>query len=196
VIMVGLVSSFAMNFGVWMPLLAKNELNTGPGGFGLLMAALGLGSLMGALVLAFRARGPQPRRMLATAAMLGAGEIALAVLTEYKPVIPLSLALVLLLGFSMTSTMAMANTTVQSNAPENLRGRVMSVYMMVFAGSAPFGALLAGATASAIDTPTSVLLGGAITLAATLIIAVRTGVLQGRHSPVPVLQSAQTRFKD
>jgi MFS family permease len=128
--------------------------------------------------------------------MLGAGEIALAVLTEYKPVIPLSLALVLLLGFSMTSTMAMANTTVQSNAPENLRGRVMSVYMMVFAGSAPFGALLAGATASAIDTPTSVLLGGAITVAATLIIAVRTGVLQGRHSPVPVLQSAQTRFKD
>jgi hypothetical protein len=77
-----------------------------------------------------------------------------------------------------------------------LRGRVMSVYMMVFAGSAPFGALLAGAIAGAINTSASVFLGGVVTLSITLLLALRTGALSRQPAPFSPFQSLQTKFED
>jgi MFS family permease len=174
--MVAVVGIFGLNFNVWMPLLAKNDLGTGAAGFGLLMAALGLGSLAGALLLAFRVRSPQPARMLATAALLGGTEIVLAIAAILGAPIPLALTVVVVLGFAMTSTMSMANTVVQSSTPPELRGRVMSVYMTTFAGSAPFGALLAGFVSGAVSAPASIMLGGAVTLAAVVFLLSRGGM--------------------
>lgn len=54
VVLAGLVGIFGINFNVWMPLLAKKDIDTGPAGFGLLMSSLGIGALTGALVLAFQ----------------------------------------------------------------------------------------------------------------------------------------------
>jgi MFS family permease len=174
--MVAVMGIFGLNFNVWMPLLAKNDLDTGAAGFGLLMAALGLGSLAGALILAFRVRSPQPARMLATAALLGGTEIVLATAAFLGAPVPLALLIVIVLGFAMTSTMSMANTVVQSSTPPELRGRVMSVYMTTFAGSAPFGALLAGFVSGVVSAPASIMLGGAVTLAAVAFLLSRGGI--------------------
>ncbi|HEX5498911.1 MAG TPA: MFS transporter, partial [Thermomicrobiales bacterium] len=76
------------------------------------------------------------------------------------------------LGFSMTTTSAMANTRIQSIAPDPLRGRVMSVYTTVFTGTSPFGALLVAAIADGIGTPGSLAVGGAATVGSVALIAV------------------------
>lgn len=181
-LVVMLVGVFGLNFQVWVPLLARDEFSSGAGGFGFMMATLGLGSLTGALALAFSRGGPSTRRMLATAGLLGVAEVFLAIVARYTGELVIGMIFVFVLGFAMTSTMAMANTVVQSTTPPELRGRVMSVYMTVFAGSAPFGALLAGAMADAIGTPASLVVGGSISLFVALYVAYRAGYLT-RLSP-------------
>ncbi len=173
--MVALVGIFGLNFNVWMPLLAKNDFQTGAGGFGVLMAGLGLGSLVGALLLAFRVRSAQPSRMLATAALLGGAEIILGISAIVGISFYIAMGVVMVLGFAMTSTMAMANTVVQSSTPAELRGRVMSVYMTVFAGTAPFGALLAGAIADFASAPASIIVGGIVTISVVGYLIVKSG---------------------
>jgi MFS family permease len=179
VALAGFVATFGMNFNVWVPLLAKNEFAVGAGGFGVLLSALGLGALAGALALAFFGRGARPGVMLTAAAALGGGEVLLAVVAGWSTPVVFALLLLPLLGFAMTTTMAMANTTVQTSTPNELRGRVLSVYLTVFAGSAPFGALVAGAAAHAFGTPTSIAICGAVTLAAAGVVAVVGGVGAG-----------------
>ncbi len=177
VLLAGLVATFGMNFAVWIPLLAKADFQTGAGGFGALMSSLGFGSMAGALSLAFFGRGVRPRFMLAMAATLGMGEIVLAVIASSGAPAGLAMALLPVLGFAMTSTMALANTTVQTATPHELRGRVLSVYLTVFAGSAPFGALVAGALANMLGTPASLALCGAITAMAAGVVAAKWGAV-------------------
>jgi MFS family permease len=188
-ILVGFVATFGMNFNVWVPLLAKHELHTGAGEFGALTAALGIGSLIGALVLAFMGKRPQYTFMIATAALLGLANLVLAIAGAIPLAVGVALAILPLNGFAMTTTMAMANSIVQTESRDELRGRVMSVYMMVFGGTAPFGALLAGAIASAFGTPTSIAIGGLVTICAAI------GVRTRRHLVVsprlaPAVRSA------
>jgi MFS family permease len=179
ILLVGCVATFGMNFNVWVPLLARDDLGAGAVGFGLLMAALGVGSLTGALALAFAGRQPHRRAMLTTAAIFGGMELALALAAGLRaPIVPVML-LMAGIGFAMSTTMAMANTTVQSNAPDALRGRVMSVYTTVFTGSTPLGAAVAGGAAAAFGAPAAVALGGAAALTAAAGVA-----LWGRAHPV------------
>lgn len=173
IIFAGLVGVFGINFNVWMPLLAKQELDTGPTGFGLLMSSLGIGALIGALMLAFRSRNVNTNRLVVTALILGFGEITLGLVTEAAPTLILAMAVSVVVGFGLTSTMSMANTVVQSTAPDELRGRVMSVYIMVGTGVAPLGALLAGAVAGTFDTSVSILMGGIITTLSAIWLARR-----------------------
>jgi MFS family permease len=173
VVFAGLVGVFGINFNVWMPLLAKQEIDAGPGGFGLLMSSLGIGALVGALTLAFRSKGASLERMVATALLLGLSEVVLGLATEIAPRLILAMVISAFVGYGLTSTMAMANTVVQSTAPDELRGRVMSVYIMVSTGVAPLGALLAGAVANAANTSVSILLGGIITTLSAIWLARR-----------------------
>jgi MFS family permease len=173
VVFAGLVGVFGINFNVWMPLLAKQEIDTGPGGFGLLMSSLGIGALVGALSLAFRSKGASLERMVATGLLLGLSEVVLGLATEIAPRLILAMVISAFVGYGLTSTMAMANTVVQSTAPDELRGRVMSVYIVVSTGVAPLGALLAGAVANAANTSVSILLGGIITTLSAIWLARR-----------------------
>jgi MFS family permease len=161
-----------MNFSVWLPLLARRDLALGPDGFGLLMAALGIGSFSGALLLAFAGRRPSRRLMLTTAAGFGAleGGVALAAVLS----LPLSVIVGLIAGVGglMSITMALANTSVQTVVPDALRGRVMSIYMTVFAGTAPLGATLAGLVATAAGTPVAIAAGGGVVLATAITLAI------------------------
>lgn len=172
VMLVGLVATFGMNFNIWIPLLAKQDFDGGAGAFGLLMASSGAGSLIGALALAFVVRNVQRWMVFVAATSMGIFNLALALSGAESVAVPVAMGVLALVGLSSTSMMAMANTTVQTAAPDELRGRIMSVYMTVFAGTAPFGAVIAGLTADRFGAPVSVAVGGVVTLAAVATIAV------------------------
>jgi MFS family permease len=182
IVLVGLVATFGLNFNVWAPLLAKDVLDIGASGFGLLMSSLGVGSLTGALILAFRGRAPSFPRILLMAGTFGLAELALAIAArELAPLVGI-MGLMALIGFFMSTTMAQANTLVQTISPHALRGRVMSIYMTVFAGATPVGAAVAGFAAEWGGAPLAVGLGGAVALIAAMLVALWNRSLT-RHAP-------------
>lgn len=153
-VVVGFVSTVAMNFQVIVPAFARSVLGVGAEGFGFLMAASGVGSVLAALGLAFGR--PRPSVLLGGAVVLGAAQVALAGTTSY----PVAALLLFLAGAGGIAMAATANTTIQLAVPDGLRGRVMSVYTTVFAGSAPVGGLFVGSLASAAGIQAAVLVGG------------------------------------
>ncbi len=144
IVMVGMVGLFGMNFNVWVPVLASDAFDAGSSGYGQLFSAMGAGSLLGALSLAFSGRGPNRNRMVAAVFAMGLGEIVLGIAAASGTALLLGATMIALVGFTNTNTMSTANTLVQTTASDELRGRVMAVYMTVFAGTIPFGALLSG----------------------------------------------------
>jgi MFS family permease len=164
VVVVGLAATIGMNFQVTIPPFARATLGGGPADFGFLMTATGLGSVAAALWLAGRRR-PSPWLIPSGAALLGAALILIAVL----PRIAVALPALTLAGFGAIGMAATGNTTIQTVVPDELRGRVMSVYTTVFAGSTPIGAIFAGAIASAANPVASLAAGGVGTLAVGLL---------------------------
>jgi MFS family permease len=140
ILVIGTVSLFGINFNVVLPLFATEVLNVGAIGFGLLSSAIGVGALLSALWIAWGNRQPSIRSLLIST-------FAFCIFLTFfsvSHIYPLSLVLILLVGFSQVAFSALANTALQSITPDNLRGRVMSVYMAFFAGSTPIGNLLIG----------------------------------------------------
>jgi MFS family permease len=154
-VIVGMVSLFGMNFGVIIPALAHDVLHTDATGFGFLMAASGIGSLVAALSIAFSGRST-PAFIAAGAFLLGIAEIAAAMIHVY----PLALIAMAVVGFGAIGMAATANTVIQLAVPNELRGRVMSVYTTVFVGSSPLGGLLMGWIASRFGVEVSLAVGG------------------------------------
>lgn len=157
---VGLVATFGMNFQVLVPPLADAVLEVGASGFGFLMAASGVGSTIAALGVAF-SRRVSPKAIALGAMALGAGSIVLGVSSWF----PLSLVAMAVAGAGGIGMAVTANTTIQAVVPDHLRGRVMSVYTTVFAGSVPVGGLLMGFVASRWGVPVAFALGGVISAA-------------------------------
>jgi MFS family permease len=172
IILIGCVGVFGMNFSVWLPLLAKEDFGAGAGTFGLLFASNGAGSLIGALTLAFSGMQPSRPRMLATAIGLGVVELILAFLVAIPVPVLAGMSLLVLTGFCASMTMATGNTLVQTTAGDALRGRVMAVYMTVFAGTVPIGALISGTIADRFSGVVSLGTGAVITLVAAAILAI------------------------
>lgn len=162
--LVGVVGTFGMNFSVWMPVLAQNDLGVGASGYGAMMSAMGVGALAAGLALAYRSKRGAVRRVFAAASGFCAILIALAGVRFF----PLTLLLMAVLGVTMVLFSATANTTIQLRVPDELRGRVMAVYMMVFAGTTPIGALMAGTLAHVTSTPVSMATGASVSLVAVL----------------------------
>ena len=163
VLVVGLASTFGMNFSVTMPAMARDVLHVGADGFGFLMAATGVGSLTAALSIAARGR-PSLRVLVGGAILLGLLQVALAASRWF----PLSLVFGFGIGAGAISMAATANTLIQVTVPDRLRGRVMSVYTTIFAGTTPLGGLATGAVASALGIAVAVTIGGALTVATGL----------------------------
>lgn len=156
-LLLGVSSVIGMSYVVLMPVFAEEVLHSGPRGLGMLMAATGCGSLAGALLLAARAESRGIGRF-AYFGMLCFG--ASLVLFAQSRLFWLSALLLVPVGFSMIVSMAAANTMLQTLCPDELRGRVMALYSMVFMGMAPFGALLSGSLAHMVGAPATVTAGG------------------------------------
>jgi MFS family permease len=133
------VATIGMNFNVLLPLLASRTLHSGPEVFGLLSGSFGLGALIGALLSASLARALLPV-LIAAAGGFGVFELLLAAQTT---VVGAAILLVLV-GVCFSLYTSNSNSTVQMVVPDQLRGRVMSLYAYVFFGTAPLGGLMAG----------------------------------------------------
>jgi len=153
-----MVSFFVLNFNVLVPLVVKQMLHGGADQFGWLMASLGSGAVVGGLALALLVRGRPPIVLPVAAGLLvSAGTFALA----FAPNFAVASATLVVMGVAQITFQATCNTLLQLTAPDHLRGRVMSLYAVVFAGVTPFGALAVGWIAEAFGTPAACALGGA-----------------------------------
>jgi MFS family permease len=131
-VLVAVLGTFGYNFSVALPLLAKFGLHQGAAGFGSLASCMGVGSLISATYLARRSRATR-RLLLAGASLVASSRFFY-----------LTCALMVALGFSTILMNATANTLLQMDAPDVLRGRVMSIYFLFMAGSTPIGGYFTG----------------------------------------------------
>jgi MFS family permease len=184
-LLLGLVSLAGVPYSVLMPIFADRILHAGARGLGILMGASGCGALLGALTLASRreVRGLGRWIMWATAAF-GGGLIAFALCRHFW----LSTALLVPVGFAMIVQTASSNTLVQAMVPDELRGRVMAVYSMMFMGMAPFGALLAGLVAGRYGAPAAVAAGGLACIAGAIALGLRLPELRVSARELPIAQ--------
>ena len=160
------VSTFAMNHGVLVPLFAREVLHEGVHEFGLLMASLGAGAVTGAVALAVLAYGrPTLAGVVIPALGVAVGILGLAFVRHF------ALAAVVLFGVGAMQIVFQngCNTIVQMTVPDELRGRVMGVYMMVFAGATPVGASLIGSVAEGVGVPAACIVGGGLALLGVLV---------------------------
>ena len=155
ILLIGLVGTFGINFNVWVPDIAKNYLHVGADGYGILMAGLGIGALATALTLAVKSGKPKLSNILKATIGFALCSIGVAI----SPIFWVSFIMMMGVGVSMMVIMISANTTIQLTAPDHLRGRVMSVYMLVFAGTTPVGSLFIGWLANIGGTPFSMTTG-------------------------------------
>ncbi|MCV0402569.1 MAG: MFS transporter [Chloroflexi bacterium] len=166
-VLLGGIAAFGFNFQILLPLFATEILNLDADGYGALYAAMGVGSLAGSLTLAIM------RRRRAIPLMLGGGLVFAGLLVGIaaSTVVWLAAALILLAGFFSMLMINSINATVQANVADALRGRVMSFYTAVFAGSAPLGGLFAGFVAETWGTPAAFLAGAALSAITVGIVA-------------------------
>lgn len=179
--LLALVSLMGMPFTVLMPVMASQVLHGGPNTLGFLMAASGMGALVGAVFLASRrtVRG-FGAVIVYTAASFGVGLVAFALSRS----VALSLVTMLLCGFGMMVTMAASNTVLQTIVEERMRGRLMSFYAMAFMGTAPFGSLLAGSMAARIGAPATIAIGGGACLVGAVWVRVKLPRLREQVRPI------------
>ena len=182
-VLLGGMSIFAMNFQTLLPLFARITLDMDGVAFGALFAVMGLGSLAGSLVLAFMGdRRPRLRLILAGGAAFLIFEVMLGLIRAPALAYPV-IALVGLASMLMVNTI---NATVQRSVPDELRGRVMALYVTVFAGSGPLGGLFAGAVAQVLGPPAGFIIGAAL---AAIFLALTWWKL-GRGGPAPAAVAA------
>jgi predicted MFS family arabinose efflux permease len=162
------VSLCVFNFTVYVPLLTRTTLRLGPEGFGFLMAALGVGAVAGALALGTRAN-PEPglAMLLAAAAVACAGLIGLAAVRHFWTAVPV----LFVTGFTGIITVTGCNTALQLGAPDDLRGRVMSLYTWVYGGVFPIGSFLVGAISERHGVSRALLLNGTLGLSLLALLA-------------------------
>jgi MFS family permease len=167
-ILLSVMSLFALQYSVFLPIFAADILHRGAAGFGLLLSAAGLGAVTGALQFAARTSYKGLAKLIAAASLTcGAGLIIFSESHFFW----LSAVVLFAIGFAATSQMAATNTTVQNRVPDELRSRVMAVYATVFMGVQPIGSLIAGGIARRIGAPRTLLAFGILVLIAGLVFA-------------------------
>lgn len=163
VLLIGLTSLFGMNFQTIVPAYSRLVLNLDAQGYGFLMSAVGLGSLVAAIIQALTARAVPVR------ALMGSFVLGLTLMSLGLPGANQWAALIFSIGgLGMITTMINCNTTVQMSVPDRLRGRVMSVYSLTLLGVAPVGGYLTGFLMHALGGQRAVVVMGALTVLSAL----------------------------
>jgi len=150
-------SVFGLSYVTLLPIFADWYFHAGSSGYGLLNAAHGLGALAGTLTVATVAsRIPRP----GTALLLGATCMGLLLMAfSQSPAMWVALPLLALVGFSNTFYLTQVSTFIQQGVPDQLRGRVLSIYSLCW-NLLPLGGLVSGVLAAAVDARFAILFGG------------------------------------
>lgn len=144
---VGMTAIFGMPFIAMMPVVARDVIHTGARGYGLLLTCVGVGAFAGALSLAALGQRVSRGRLFIWSTYAFA--VFLMLFAMLHTLVPAALALVVV-GFGMLLNGSLANGLMQSIAPDELRGRVVSAYVFVYVGLVPIGSFIAGALAKAV----------------------------------------------
>ena len=156
-LLLGTAGSLGFQYTVLLPVYAGERLGAGAGGYGILMSAGGVGSLAAALVMTKKQDRLRLRRNLFFG--LAAFGVALVAFSQSRN-FALSVALNALAGFGMILYAASTNTLVQLTVNEDFRGRIMSLYTLMFIGTAPAGSFLLGAVAQRFGAPAATIISG------------------------------------
>lgn len=164
-ILLALISTFVMNYNILVPVFARQELNQNATGYGLLMTSMGAGSFIGSLTLVVKSRNDPRLRYLVGGALFTS--VFLAILALEKNFL-MSCITLFLIGFCTIIFTTLVNTMIQLNSSDEMRGRVMSVYTLVFGGVIPIGSLFTGQVSEYAGTPGCMIISGIIGILASV----------------------------
>lgn len=163
------IGIFAFNYNVILPVFVKNILHMEAGAFGILMASLGIGSVFGALTVSGKGKsGPRLKVMVISAVIVGSMLFLNGFVSQYI----ISMIILAIIGVFSIYFSANANTMLQVNSNDEYRGRVMSVYSLVFAGATPIGSLYTGITIDSIGVADTLKLTGGIIIFSIITISI------------------------
>jgi len=186
-ILLGLTAGLGFQYMILLPVYARTILRAGPGAYGLLVSAFGLGALLSAVRLTQSLDRWGLRRNLLLG--LSTSGVGLAVFA-WSRTLPLSLAMGFLAGFGLIVYVASTNTLLQLTTEDRFRGRVMSLYTLMFVGTAPIGALASGLIAQHFGAPVATSFSAFVLLAGAIWVAYRLRVLAAREGARPPEQPA------
>lgn len=178
-LLLGVIAGLGFQYMVLLPVYAREILGVGADGFGAMVAAFGVGSLVSAVLMTRRLHRWDLRRYLLiglAVAAVGMGVFA------WSRFLPLSLVTGFMAGFGLILYVASTNTLLQLTTEDRYRGRVMSFYTVMFIGTAPFGALASGAIAQRWGAPWATSVSAATLLGGALWIAYRLRVIAAREA--------------
>jgi len=153
-----------------LPVFAGEVFHAGAKGLGFLMAASGVGALTAAVAIAARGSIRNTMKFMSVAGLFFSSALFIFSLSRS---FWLSLVVIMTGGWGMMSYLAAANSHIQLSVPDELRGRVMSVYSLVFLGTVPVGNSIMGLVADGIGTTNAVTIAGMICIAASVVFAKR-----------------------
>lgn len=180
-LLIALFSFMAMPYTILVPIFATQMLQGGAETLGLLMAASGVGALIGGIYLSSRSTVLGLGKFVAYApAVIGAGLIVFS----FSRTLWLSLLMMLVIGCGSILEIASSNTILQTIVEDDKRGRVMSLYTMAFLGTLPFGNLVAGSLANQIGAPMTLAIGGAFSIVGSFLFAQKLPALRLLVQPI------------
>lgn len=165
--LVAIISLLGIPYITLMPVFARDILKIGPTGLGLLMSSAGAGAFIGAISLAFRPNIERKGLLVASAGITFSFSL---IIFSVSRTLWLSLSILFIGGWGMISLMATVNSLLQLSVPDDLRGRVMSAFTLVFLGFTPIGNLVIGWMAQGLGTPLAVTLGGILCLVTIILL--------------------------
>jgi len=178
-VVVGVVSTFGLNFQLTSAVMARTEFGKGPGEYGILGSVLAIGSLSGALLAARRER-PRVRLVVGSALAFGVASGVMALMPTY----PLYALATIPVGFASLTMLTAANATIQMSTAPAMRGRVLALYIVVFLGATPVGSPVVGWVAETFGARWSIGIGSIASLlvgGAAAVWAIRNWNLEVRY---------------
>jgi predicted MFS family arabinose efflux permease len=178
-LLLGVVCGLGVQYQTLMPVFAKSIFGVGAEGFGLLLTAGGIGSMLAALQLASRryTRVQHRRNLLFGLTLFGSAVLALAATPRFE----IALLWQMLAGYGMVRYLATTNTMLQLLVDDRYRGRMMGMHTVMFLGTQPVGSLLLGALAERLGASTAAFVSGGTSLCAAAWLAMRLRRLAERE---------------
>lgn len=175
-----IVGIFVYNYDIIIPVFVKSVLYQSEKVYGLLISSLGIGSLLGAVIVSVKSKSGPKMEILIGCSVI---ESVLLILISFTRIYYLTAILLVISGIFNIWFSTIANSTLQLTSKDEYRGRVMSVYSLVYAGTAPIGYMFAGAATDRLGANIAFFVNGALTIALILLLKLFFSIRKSRENP-------------